>query len=71
MIIFYLLLLLVGIGLTARLAVRRSRQACIAAAGTLVAGLATLGGFSIGIYLAGIAAVLLIVAGSRVHGATS
>ena len=71
MILLYAILLLAGVVLTARLATRRSRQLYIAAAGTLLAALAILGGFSIGIYLAAAAAVLLIVAGSRVRrGAT-
>ena len=61
----YLLLLIAGLLLTARLLTRRSWQTCTAAAGTLVAGLAVLGGFSIGIYLAAVAAMLLIVAGSQ------
>jgi hypothetical protein len=61
----YLLLLIAGLLLTARLLARRSWQACTAAMGTLVAGLAVLGGFSIGIYLAAVAAILLIVAGEQ------
>ncbi len=67
MIWFYLLLLLAGIVLAVRLAVRRSRHLGTAAGGTLLAALAILGGFSIGIYLAAVAAVLLIVAGSSVR----
>lgn len=61
----YLLLLLAGLLLTGRLMVRRSRQVYTAAAGTVLAVLAILGGFSIGIYLAAGSAVLLILAGAR------
>lgn len=65
MIWVYLLLLLAGILLTGRLAVRRSRQAYTAAAGTVLAALAILGGFSIGIYLAAVSAIVLTIAGTR------
>lgn len=48
----WVFLLLAGLLLTGRLAVRRSAQAYTAAAGTVLAVLAILGGFSVGIYLA-------------------
>lgn len=71
MIWVYLLLFLSGLVLTGRLIARRSGHACTAAAGTLLAGLAILGGFSIGSYLAAIAAVLLMVAGARMGAGTA
>ena len=63
-IFIYGVLLLAGMVLTARLAVRRSRCVIGATVGTALAGLAILGGFSIGLHVAAVAAVVLIVAGS-------
>ena len=62
MIGLYLLLVLSGIVVTAMLAVRRSRHAITAGVGTLVAILSVLSGFSIGIYLAPVALLLLLLA---------
>jgi hypothetical protein len=66
MIWLYLLLVLSGLVLTVRLARRRSRHTLTAAGGTALSVLAILGGFSIGIYFAAVAAVLLIFAGAQV-----
>ena len=68
MILAYLLLLLGGLVLTTRAARRRSRHALTAGGGTVLALLAILGGFSIGLYLAAAGALLLITAGTQVAG---
>jgi hypothetical protein len=62
MILLYLLLALSGIVVTTMLAVRRSGHAVTAGIGTLVAFLSILSGFSIGIYLAPVALLLLLLA---------
>ena len=73
MLLVYLLLIVACAVLTVRLARRRSRQAVTAGAATLLALIAVPTGFSIAHYFAALAAVLAIVAGSRVgtsdHGA--
>ena len=65
MIWLYSLLVLSGLVLTVRLAQQRSRHTLTAGGGTVFALLAILGGFSIGIYFAAVAALLLIFAGTQ------
>ena len=62
MILLYLLLVLSGLVVTTMLAVRRSRHATTAGIGTLVAFLSILSGFSIGIFLAPVALLILLLA---------
>ncbi len=58
----YLSLAIAGLVLTVLLARRRSRHALTAVVGTVLGGLAVLGGFSIGILLAPVSLVVLLVA---------
>lgn len=58
----YLLMVLLGVVLTAMLSWRRSRHAVTAIIGTLLAVFAIITGFSIGIFVAPIALVVLGVA---------
>lgn len=62
MLIVYLALAVLGIGLTIAHARRRTGRAWLAAVGTALVGLAVLAGFSIGMYVAVAAAVVLLVA---------
>ena len=62
MILLYLLLALSGVVVTTMLAMRRSRHATMAGIGTLVAFLSILSGFSIGIFLAPVALLILLLA---------
>jgi hypothetical protein len=66
----YLLLVLSGLVLTVRLAQQRSRHWFTASGGTVLAMLAIPTGFSIGMYVAATAALLLIFAGTRPRQAT-
>lgn len=62
MILLYLTILLAGIALTIRLATWRSRHAITAGIGTLLAAFAILTGFSIGVFVAPVAVIVLAVA---------
>jgi hypothetical protein len=62
----YALLILTGLCLTVLLAHRRSRHAVTAGVGTVVAIVALLGGFSIGIYIFPVALVLLALSARHV-----
>lgn len=62
MLILYLVLAVLGVGLTIAHARRRTGRTWLAALGTVLAGLAVLSGFSIGLYVAAAAAVVLVVA---------
>jgi hypothetical protein len=66
MIWLYLVLVLVGVVLTVLLARRHSRQVWTAGAGTVLAAFSVLSGFSIGIYVAPIALLLLVLAAPHV-----
>lgn len=67
MILVYLLLMFASTVLTVRLARQRSRHAITAGGATLLAALAVPTGFSIGIYLAAVAAMLAIIAASKMR----
>ncbi len=58
----YLLLVLIGVVLTVLLARRHSRHVWTAGAATVLAVFSVLSGFSIGIYVAPIALLLLVLA---------
>jgi hypothetical protein len=62
MIWLYLLLVLLGVVLTVLLARRHSRHVWTAGAATVLAVFSVLSGFSIGIYVAPIALLLLVLA---------
>lgn len=62
MLLVYSTLLLAGLALTIRLATWRSRHAITAGIGTLLAAFAILTGFSIGVYVAPLAVIVLAVA---------
>ena len=62
MLILYLALLLLGLGLTIAHVRRRSHRAWVAALGTALAAAAVPTGFSIGAYVAAVAAVILAIA---------
>ena len=62
MLLLYLVIVLLGVALTARLAAWRSRHAWTAGAGTLLGVLAALGGFSIGPLVAPVALLALALA---------
>jgi hypothetical protein len=62
MLLLYALLGLLGFALTARLMTWRSRHALTAGTGTALAALAIVTGFSIGVYLAPVALLVLALA---------
>lgn len=62
MILLYLTILLAGIALTVRLATWRSRHAIAAGIGTFLAAFAILTGFSIGVFVAPLAVIVLAAA---------
>ena len=59
MVWFYILLVILGLILTAALARRKSMLVLLAIAGTLLAIFSIITGFSIGVYVAPLAAVVL------------
>lgn len=59
MLLLYMVLAVLGAGLTARLLTWRSPHALTAGTGTILAALAIVTGFSIGIYVATVALLLL------------
>jgi hypothetical protein len=67
MIWLYLLLVLLGVVLTVVLARRHSRHVWTAGAASVLAVFSVLSGFSIGIYVAPIALLLLVVAARHVR----
>jgi hypothetical protein len=67
MIWLYLLLVLLGVFLTVLLARQHSRHVGTAVAGTALAVCSVLSGFSIGIYVAPIALLLLVLAALHVR----
>jgi hypothetical protein len=62
MLLLYVLLTVLGLGLTARLVTWRSPHALTAGAGTMLAAFAVVGGFSIGVYVAPVALFVLALA---------
>jgi hypothetical protein len=58
----YVLMTLLGVVLTVLLASRRSRHVWTAGAGTVLAAFSVLSGFSIGVFVAPIALLLLLLA---------
>jgi hypothetical protein len=62
MLLPYLLLTVLGLGLTARLVTWRSPHALTAGAGTMLAAFSVVSGFSIGVYVAPVALLVLALA---------
>ena len=71
MIWVYVTVLLVGLALTIRLAAWRSRHAITAGIGTLLAAFAIITGFSIGVYVAPLAVIVLALAAAPHLGSRS